>query len=97
MRALKVLVIVMGVLIVIGTTVVVATIADRIARGRHEAPGGVASGAVAVPAGARVEAMTATGDRLILALALADGSRQLLVLDLAHARPLATIALRPTP
>jgi uncharacterized protein DUF6476 len=97
MRALKVLVIVMGVMLVVGTALVVATIAERVARGRQDRAGGVASGAIAVPAGARVEAMTASGDRLILALALADGSRQLLVVDLAHAKALSTIALRPAP
>jgi hypothetical protein len=96
MRALTVLVIVMGVLIVVTTGVVIAVIAGRLSHHMGEAPA-VASGAVSIPKGARVEAMTATGDRLVLDLLLADGSRQLLVIDLAHGRELGAIALRPAP
>ena len=96
MRALTVLVIVMGVLIVVTTGVVFAVIAGRLSH-RAAEPAAIASGAVAIPRGARVEAMTAAADRLILDLVLADGSRQLLVIDLEHGRKLATIALTPTP
>jgi hypothetical protein len=93
MRALRVLVIVMGVLILLMTGVVIAVIAARLAQTRREA----ASATIAVPAGARIEAMTGSADRVILALVLADGSRQLLVIDLEHGRKLATIVLRPAP
>jgi hypothetical protein len=93
-RALKVLVIVMGVLIIVGTGVVIAVIAARLAQNRA---GMVSSATVAIPAGARIEAMTSAADRAIVALVLPDGSRQLLVIDLAQGRKLATIALRPTP
>jgi uncharacterized membrane protein len=93
MRSLRVLVIVMGVLILLMTGVVISVIAARLAQTRREA----ASATIAVPAGAHIEAMTSSADRVILALVLADGSRQLLVIDLEHGRKLATIQLRPAP
>ncbi len=98
MRALTAIVVTLGVLIVVTTGVVIAVIAGRLSR--HEAaapPAAPVSGTIAVPKGARVEAMTTAGDRVVLDLLLPDGSRQLLVIDLAHARKLATIALPPAP
>jgi hypothetical protein len=41
--------------------------------------------------------MTASPNRLILALALPDGGRQLLVIDLAKGVRLGTIELHPVP
>jgi hypothetical protein len=50
-----------------------------------------------VPAGARIEAMTASADRLVIDLLFADGTRQLLIIDLATGRRLGTIPLRTAP
>jgi hypothetical protein len=93
-RALTILVAVMTVLIVIATGAVVFGIAQKLGARRAAS---VASATVSIPAGARVEAMTATADRLVLALALPDGSRQVLVIDLATGRNVATIRLQQAP
>jgi hypothetical protein len=97
MRALTVLVVVMGVLIVIGVAALIVGIAGKLSRDRPgasiERPFGAT--AIDIPPGARIEAMTASANRLILELALPDGARQLAVVDLATGTRLGTIALRP--
>jgi len=93
MRGLTAVVAVMTVLIVIATGAVIVGIAQKL-RGRQAA---VASATVAIPSGARIEAMSGTADRLLLALVLADGSRQVLVVDLATGRNLSTIRLQASP
>jgi Family of unknown function (DUF6476) len=99
MRALKILVVVMGVLIVIGFGVLIAGIASKMSRDRPGASAErpFATTALDIPHGARIEAMTAAPNRLILELALPDGERQLVVIDLATGARLGTIALRPAP
>jgi hypothetical protein len=96
MRALNVLVVVMGVLIVIGFAALIVGIAAKMSRDRPavsvERPFGAT--AIDIPPGARIEAMTASANRLILELALPGGERQLLVVDLATGARLGTIALR---
>jgi hypothetical protein len=97
MRALNILVVVMGVLIVIGFAALIAGIAGKLSRDRPgasvERPFGAT--AIDIPPGARIEAMTASQNRLILELALPNGGRQLLVVDLATGARLGTITLRP--
>jgi len=97
MRALNVLVVVMGVLIVIGFAALIAGIAGKMSRDRPgasvERP--FSATAIDIPAGARIEAMTASANRLVLELALPGGERQLLVVDLTTGARLGTIALRP--
>lgn len=95
MRALKILVVVMGVMIVVGFAVLVAGIASKMSR---ERPGAgterpFAPTAIEIPRGARIEAMTTAPNRLILELALPGGNRQLLVVDLATGARLGTIEL----
>ena len=99
MRGLKVLVVVMGVMIVIGFAVLIAGIASKMSRDRPGASAERPFGATAldIPHGARIEAMTAAPNRLILELALPDGQLQLVVIDLATGARLGTIALRPAP
>jgi len=98
MRALKILVIIMGVMLVGGFAALLAVIAGRVSRG----PAPVAARAFApppieIPRGARIEAMTAGSDRLVLGLVLPEGTRQLLVLDLATGARLGIIELHPAP
>ncbi|MCH7635775.1 MAG: hypothetical protein IIA36_13975 [Proteobacteria bacterium] len=50
--------------------------------------------ALDLPPGSRVVEMTAEGDRLILRLRLADGGRQILILDMATGKRLGTFELR---
>ena len=100
MRALKILVVAMGVMLVVGFAAVVAVIAGRVSRGGPAAMAahGFAAPPIDIPRGARIEAMTtAGGDRLILALALPDGGRQLVLIDLAKGVRLGTIELHPVP
>jgi hypothetical protein len=99
MRALKILVVVMGVMLVVGFAALVAVIAGRISRGgpATTVARGFASTPIEIPRGARIEAMTAGPDRLILALVLPEGGRQLLVIDLASGARLGTIELHSLP
>ena len=84
MRALKILVIVMGVMLVIGFAALIAAIAIRASHRKPEPPAGhlVAENSFEIPRGARVEAMTTAPDRLILDFVLPDGNRQIVVIDL---------------
>jgi hypothetical protein len=99
MRALKIAVVVMGIMLVVGFATLVAVIAGRISRGgpRPTATGAFTSQPIEIPPGARIEAMTAGPDRLILGLALPEGDRKLVVIDLATGARLGTIDLHPAP
>jgi Family of unknown function (DUF6476) len=98
MRALKVLVTVMGVVIVVGFGVVAAVIAGRLARREPASmPRAFAVGTINIPRGARIEAMTAASDRLIIDLALPDGGRDIIVIDLVTGTRLGTIELHAEP
>ena len=98
MRALKILVLVMGVMLVVGFAALVALIAGRVSRGpAATAAHGFATPPIDVPRDARIEAMTAGPDRLILALTLPEGGRQLDVIDLARGVRLGTIQLHQAP
>jgi Family of unknown function (DUF6476) len=96
MRGLRVLVVVMGVMIVIGTAALIAGIAIKMSHNRPAvgAARPFAASAIDIPRGARIEAMTAAPNRLILDLALPDGERRLVVIDLATGARLGTIELR---
>lgn len=103
MRALKILVAAMGVMLVLGVAVVIATIAYRAIH--QSAPvavlapaGGVrgfGSTTVKLPPGAKVAEMRSVGPRLVLRLDRPDGSEVLLVLDADTGTALGTIDLRP--
>jgi Family of unknown function (DUF6476) len=99
MRGLKILVVVMGVMLVLGFAILLAAIAGRISRGSPSpsTPRQVQADAIVIPRGARVEAMTAGTDRLIVALELPEGRRQLLIIDLATGARLGAIDLQPAP
>jgi uncharacterized protein DUF6476 len=104
MRALKVLVVVMGVLLVAGSAVLVATIMSRLAQ-RPAPPAPAASAAtrpvpfgetaVTLPLGSKLVGMQATGNRLVLQVEQPDGRLELLVLDPDTGTVLGRIELRP--
>ncbi len=96
MQGLRVLVVVMGVMIVIGTAALIAGIAIKMSRHQPGASNGqpFAAPAIEIPPGARIEAMTAAPNRLILDLVLPDGERRLVVIDLSTGARLGTIELR---
>jgi hypothetical protein len=95
-QVLKALVVGMAVLIVAGVTVIVVTIANRMA-----APSGTPAGrggaiALEVPAGSTVAETVADGDRLVLRLETPEGPR-IVVVDLRDGTVAATISLVPAP
>jgi len=101
MRALKVLVIVMGVLLIAGFAVVVVTIMGRmsqkaapaapIAASAHPVPFGNTT--LTLPPDALVMEVQGAGDRIFLRLDLRDGTEMLLVLDAATGTELGRIKL----
>jgi hypothetical protein len=96
MRAVKILVVVMGVMLIGGFAVLVAVIAGRLSRGGN-VPRSFPATAIDIPRDARIEAMTVGTDRLVLELVLPEGGRQLVVVDLATGARLGTIELRAAP
>jgi len=96
MRALKILVVVMGVMLIGGFALLVAIVAGRLPRGAS-VPRSFAATAIDIPRDARIEATTAGADRLVLELVLPEGRRQLVVVDLATGARLGTIELRAPP
>lgn len=98
MRALKILVVVMGIMLVIGFAALLVAIAAKVSHRRPQAAAAdhpFPTTAVEIPRGARVEAMTTAPDRLILDLVLPDGGREIVLIDLATGARLGTIELRP--
>ncbi len=105
MRALKALVIGMGILILIGFAAVVMAVIQRAGDGGGENPAAVRSGAaterafgdvrVSLPPGAQVIGTSADGGRLIVHLRLAGGEARILVIDLATGKRLGAIRLAP--
>ena len=96
MRALKVLVVVMGVLLVAGFAVVIATIMSRMSQRATPATTHLTSfgnTTVMLPADALVIETQGAGDRILLRLDLADGTEMLLVLDAATGTELGRIKL----
>ncbi len=107
MRALKVLVIVMGVLLVAGIIALGFAVQYRLNHPR-QAPAGSPAAASAIgpagapsaitldlPQGARVVGAEASGDRLVVRVELAGGSEELIIVNLITGAPVATVTLRP--
>jgi hypothetical protein len=99
MRGLKILVVLMGIMLIVGFAALIAVIAGRMSRGgpTPTAARAFAAAAIEIPHGARIDAMTAGTDRLVLGLALPEGGRQLVIIDLATGARLGTIELRAAP
>ena len=107
MRALKVLVIVMGVLLVAGVIALGFAVRYRLNHPRP-APSAAPAAAAAIgpagapsamtldlPPGARVVGAEASGDRLVVRVELAGGSEELIIVNLLTGAPIATVTLRP--
>jgi hypothetical protein len=89
MGGLKSLVIVMGIAIIVGATVVVMTI---IQRAGTLAPAASAK-AIELPAGATVVGQDISDKRILLRIRLADGKEQLLIVDADSGAVRATFTL----
>jgi hypothetical protein len=81
MRALKILVVVMGVLIVIGIAVLVAAMVQRVGGGTAV----TASATLAEPAGTHIASTSLAGDRLALQLQ-GGGPDRVVIVDLRNGR-----------
>jgi hypothetical protein len=100
MRALKVLVVVMGVLLVGGTALLITAVIDRANRPRPapavaSAARGFDHSVVELPAGAHVIATEAAGERLVVRIGLAEGGEALVLIDPRSGARLGTIELKP--
>jgi hypothetical protein len=98
-RALKILVIVMAVMILAGFAALIAVIAGRLSHGGRATspPLPVAAAPIELPAGARIETMSVGTDRLVLDILLPDGNRRLMIIDPATGYLLGAIPLRTAP
>ncbi len=99
MRALKALVIILGILLVGGTATLIAGLVlrsspPRVARPVAELPAPPFESAFDLPAGATIRAADVAGERLLLRIALADGGERILILDIGSGARLGTIELR---
>lgn len=95
-RALKAVVIVLGVLIAVGATVLVVEVFNRLLKpGGGDSPEGFATTAVALPAGARVITMTGEDDTLSLLVEGPDGRQQVITVDRRDGAVLGTLDLTP--
>jgi Family of unknown function (DUF6476) len=93
-RALKTLVAALGVLLVAGVVALVAAIGMRLS---HRVPPPVAAfnaPPAMLPHGAKIEAVGAGADRIVLDIVLSDGTRQLIILETPSGRLIGTIPLR---
>lgn len=95
MQALKALVVILGVLLVGGAGVVLGVILDRVNQSPLSPGRELARAVVDLPAGARVLAADADGDRLMVRIALAKGGEALILLDAKSGARLGTIELKP--
>lgn len=100
MRALKILVVVLGVFLALGTVALVVAIVYRVQHGpllartpaRHVGPARVV---VDLPAGAHIESTEVTGDRIVVRVTLPEGGEDLVLFDARSGKQLSTIELRP--
>jgi hypothetical protein len=104
MRALRLLVVVLGVLLVGGTLSLVVAIIVRVPhpsesgpQARAPAPSRAApfDAAFDLPAGAVIQSVQPAGERLAVRLVLPDGGQEIVILDLGSGARIGTIELRP--
>ena len=91
MRALMAAVIVMGVLIVLGVTTIVVTIAMRMS-GPRQGAGEVVQAVLDEPAGTRIAGVSLAADRVAVQLQ-GGGADRVVVVDIGAGRVLARIGL----
>lgn len=96
MRALKVLVVVLGVLLVGGTAALIGAIVERAGQRAAAAPKtGFDRTVIDLPEGARVVSTDVTGNLLLVRLALAAGGEELVLIDAGSGERRGIVVLRP--
>jgi hypothetical protein len=93
MQALKILVVVLGVLIVAGLGIVVVTIVSRSGHGG----GGFDSAALTLPKGCHLIGMVNAGDRLALRLGDSPACQVILFVDPQSGQQVGSLALQSQP
>ena len=100
LRALKILIAVMSVLLVAGIAALAIGIAGKLSH-RRPPPAlpeaAVTAPAITLPHGASIERMSTGPDRIVLEVLLADGSAELVVIDLATGRLVGIFPLKEAP
>jgi hypothetical protein len=96
MGILKGLVIVMGLAIIIGATVLATLISQRAGK-IGAAPEATVASPVVLPAGARVVESRLEGGRILLRIVLAPGGERILVVDPKSGRVLSRLDLKMAP
>jgi Family of unknown function (DUF6476) len=101
-RALRILVVVMGIMLVGGFVALVLSIAYTVKYRQAAVPAAAVPApyvapAIELPSGTRIETMALGANRLVLSIITQDGNRELLMLDPASGRRLGTIPLRTAP
>ncbi|MFQ5786309.1 MAG: hypothetical protein ACE5H8_16005 [Alphaproteobacteria bacterium] len=94
-RALKAVVIILGVVIAIGAAVIAVEVFRRAGTLVTRSPGTLAT--VALGAGERVVAMTGEGDALSLLVEDAEGRQRVLTIDRRSGAVIGTLTLEPAP
>ena len=97
-RTLKILVTVMTVLLILGVAGLAIGIAGKLAQRPAPRPAtAFTAPPITLPHGASIERMSADSGRIVLEILLADGSAELVEIDLATGRLLGTIPLKEAP
>jgi hypothetical protein len=96
MRALKILVVVMGLLLVAGTVAMVAAVANRLNHPPPPLAAAAPTSDIALPAGAKIAGTEISGDRLVVRVARADGGEDILIFNLTTGARIATFSLHAT-
>ena len=103
MRALRILVVVLGIMLVGGFVALIISIAYMVKHRPAAAPAAISAPApytapaIELPFGARIETMALGANHLVLSIVTPDGNRELVVLDPGSGRRLGTIPLRVAP
>ena len=97
MRSLKILVVVMGVMLIGGLAALVAAVALRLSHRAPAPPAAFTAPPITLPNGAKIESLTAGGERIVLQVDLLDGSVELVMIDAASGRLLGVIPLQESP
>jgi len=100
MRALKLLVIVMGVLLVAGVAALAVAISYRLnhaATASAAASTGGVTSAISLPPGAKIVSTEVSGGRIVARIDLPGGGAELMIFDLASGARISTVDLVPQP
>src|SRR5579863_4877752 len=98
LRFLKILVAVMGAMLIAGVVALAVAIAGQMAHRSAPLPATpITAPPITLPHGGSIERMSVGPDRIVLEVVLADGSAELVVIDLATGRLVGVFPLKEAP